>query len=107
MPHTLQGGDYDNNDGTGGRSIWGEHFNDENFILKHDGFGVLSMANSGPDTNGSQFFITFGEAEWLDGLHVAFGRIIDGEETLRKIEECGTNCSRPTKVVKITDCGPM
>ena len=68
---------------------------------------MLSMANSGRDTNGSQFFITFGEAEWLDGHHVVFGKVIDGEETLRKIEECGTNCSRPTKRVTITECGTM
>lgn len=87
----VQTGDYENGDGTGGKSIEGEKFDDENLSLKHNRRGLLSMANSGPNTNGSQFFITFGKAEHLDGKHVIFGEIADGFSVLDKIEKIQTD----------------
>lgn len=82
----LQGGDYENRNGTGGKSIYGAKFNDENFKIKHTKRGLLSMANSGKNTNGSQFFITFKDTNWLDGKHVVFGEVTKNLEFLDVIE---------------------
>lgn len=104
----VQGGDFLNGDGTGSFSIYGDKFPDENFQMKHTGPGLLSMANSGPNTNGCQFFITAAPCEFLDGKHVVFGKVIDGILTLRKIENVATGPNnRPKLTVKITECGEM
>nr|KJB25951.1 hypothetical protein B456_004G217800 [Gossypium raimondii] len=101
----AQGGDFSKGNGTGGESIYGGKFADENFKLTHDGPGVLSMANSGPNTNGSQFFITFKRQPHLDGKHVVFGKVIKGIEVLKKIELLGTGDGKPAQPIKISDCG--
>jgi peptidyl-prolyl isomerase H (cyclophilin H) len=99
----VQGGDFLKGDGTGSMSIYGDKFADENFIEKHSGAGLLSMANSGPNTNGCQFFITCDACDFLDGKHVVFGRLVDGLLTLRKIENVSTGPNnRPKLPVKIT-----
>ncbi|PKI83095.1 Cyp3p [Malassezia vespertilionis] len=104
----CQGGDFINGDGTGSFSIYGDKFADENFLMKHDASGLLSMANSGPDTNGCQFFITTQPAGFLDGKHVVFGKVIDGMLVVRKIENVPTGAnSRPKTQVQITQCGEM
>ena len=101
----AQGGDFTRHDGTGGRSIYGEKFEDENFTLKHVGAGVLAMANSGPNTNGSQFYLTFTATSWLDNKHVVLGSVVQGMDVLRRIERCGTASGKPSAKIVIADCG--
>ena len=105
----CQGGDFTRGNGTGGESIYGAKFADENFTLKHVGPGVLSMANSGPHSNGSQFFITTGKADWLDGVHVVFGCINDQRslDVLRRMEAVGSVDGQTSEKVIIAECGQI
>ncbi|KAI5815483.1 cyclophilin-like domain-containing protein [Pyronema omphalodes] len=104
----IQGGDFLQGDGTGSATIYGsDKFNDEGFSIKHDQPGILSMANSGPNTNGCQFFITSKAHPFLDGSYVAFGKVIEGMDVVRKIENVRCIMDRPTTDVVITQCGEM
>ncbi|KAF5380773.1 hypothetical protein D9757_007115 [Collybiopsis confluens] len=103
----LQGGDFTNGNGTGGKSIYGEKFADENFAKKHEKPGLLSMANAGKNTNGSQFFITTVVTSWLDGAHVVFGEVVEGLDVVKKVEGKGSSSGKPSAKVVIADCGTV
>ncbi|KAK3759323.1 hypothetical protein RRG08_013708 [Elysia crispata] len=103
----CQGGDFTRGDGTGGKSIYGNKFPDENFHKKHTKKGLLSMANAGPNTNGSQFFITTAVTSWLDNKHVVFGEVTSGYDVVEKMESMGNSSGSVKKPVKITDCGVL
>ncbi|KAK7678701.1 cyclophilin peptidyl-prolyl cis-trans isomerase Cyp2 [Cerrena zonata] len=103
----LQGGDFTRGNGTGGKSIYGEKFADENFQLKHTKPGILSMANAGKNTNGSQFFITTVVTSWLDGAHVVFGEVVDGFDLVKKIEGYGTAAGKPKATITISASGTV
>ncbi len=103
----LQAGDFTNHNGTGGKSIYGTKFADENFQLKHTGPGIVSMANAGPNTNGSQFFITTVTTSWLDGKHVVFGKVVEGMDVVKTVEALGSRSGRTSVPVIISDCGEL
>ena len=105
----IQGGDFTRQNGTGGKSIYGERFADENFQVKHTKPGLLSMANAGPNTNGSQFFITTVPCPWLNGKHVVFGKVVENYELVKKIESYGTPSGQLKGGAKIiiSDCGEV
>merc|ERR1712216_1098070 len=103
----CQGGDFTRHNGTGGKSIYGNKFPDENFSLRHTGPGILSMANAGPNTNGSQFSLCTSKTDWLDGKHVVFGSVTGGMNVVKKIEAVGSRSGKTSKEVLIADCGQL
>ncbi|TFY74364.1 hypothetical protein EWM64_g9648 [Hericium alpestre] len=103
----LQGGDFTKGNGTGGKSIYGEKFADENFQLKHTKPGMLSMANAGKNTNGSQFFITTVVTSWLDGAHVVFGEVVEGMDLVKQVESLGSQSGKPAATVTIAQSGTV
>jgi peptidylprolyl isomerase len=103
----CQGGDITLGNGYGGESIYGEKFADENFKHRHTGPGILSMANAGPNSNGSQFFLTTATTSWLDGKHVVFGKVVEGMDVVKKIESVGSQSGATSKPVKIEDSGQL
>jgi len=101
----AQGGDFTNHNGTGGKSIYGAKFDDENFKMKHTEPYLLSMANSGKNTNGSQFFITFVACPWLDGKHTVFGKVVEGKNFVEDLHSLGSESGKPKSKVTIIECG--
>ncbi|KAH0794205.1 cyclophilin-type peptidyl-prolyl cis-trans isomerase-2, Bmcyp-2 [Histomonas meleagridis] len=108
IPHfIIQSGDFIANDGSQNESIYGQRFDDENFVVKHDQPGIVSMANSGRNTNGGQFFITLVKAQWLDNHHVAFGKVIEGMNVVEMIQAAGSSNGVPKQNIIISDCGEI
>ncbi|CAD7696009.1 unnamed protein product [Ostreobium quekettii] len=103
----CQGGDFTSGDGRGGESIYGEKFADENFRYTHDAPGLLSMANAGPNTNGSQFFLTTVKTPWLDGKHCVFGKVVNGFDVVKKVESYGSSSGATKRKIVIADCGQL
>lgn len=103
----IQGGDFTDFNGRGGESIYGEKFADENFDIKHSEPFYLSMANAGPNTNGSQFFITTVKTPWLDGRHVVFGKVLEGQDIIKNVEAIGSSSGQPSKTVTVEDSGEL